>query len=71
VLSNVNTGFSLIANRVAHKVLVIANRGPTNKLVRSTIAGRAIICEANDDPFVAAATVASALRGQCDVPFVE
>jgi hypothetical protein len=71
VLSNVNTAFSLIANQVAQDVLVVANRGPTNKMVRSTIAGHAITCQANDDPFVAAANVAPKLRGQCDVPFVE
>jgi hypothetical protein len=68
VIDNLNTEFSLIANRVARDVRVIANTGPTNKMVRSTIAGHSILCESNDQPFVAAANTAPKLKRQCDVP---
>jgi hypothetical protein len=65
VLTNVNTTFSLIANRVAHHVIVIGNTGPSGKMVRSTTAGGAVVCEANEDPFAAAENTARTLRGQC------
>jgi hypothetical protein len=65
VLANVGTRFSLIANRVAQHVIVVGNRGPGDKMVRSTTAGGAILCERNEDPFAAAENAARTLRGQC------